>query len=231
MPTVVIAAADGSAAHSIGAAGFAERRRVMVGSARRVVLGGRSRQTRSGAGGADPSPGGHDRGLTRWNSARLLGLRPAGCSIDTIRVGGGRVTPLAVADAPSVLWSPRRILYSQGGQIWTANPDGTLRRRLAHLPTGVVPVAVSADGSRLIAQVAVTYPVRPWAVDVLSGRAHPLTAPGAGMTGLAISRDGQLVLADRGCGPTPHGLLFTVPFSGGRPRIVATGPCRAAWNV
>jgi hypothetical protein len=47
-----------------------------------------------------------------------------------------------------------------------------------------------------------------------------------------LSSDGKTVLASVGCGGmvSPYGYVETIPFTGGKPHVIARGPCRASWN-
>jgi Tol biopolymer transport system component len=135
------------------------------------------------------------------------------------------------------LWGPHGIAYNHGGfnrtgDVWLVRSDGTGAHRLTRTDAGIYPAAWSADGSRLLAANPATHNGRLWAVAVPSGRSRPLTGWVGDLFPQGLSRDGTTVLAAIGCGGliSPHGIIETLPFAGGEPTVIATGPCRASWN-
>lgn len=66
-----------------------------------------------------------------------------------------------------------------------------------------------------------------------TGRARRLTRWVGDLFAQGLSRDGRLVYAAIGCGGTvsAFGWLETIPFSGGRPKIIVRGPCRGSWSA
>ena len=96
----------------------------------------------------------------------------------------------------------------------------------------ITPVAWSGDGLRLLAagREGATALL---AIDGTTGFVRTLEASGDDAVPLALSRDGRAVLATASCRGTTdgNGVLLTVPFAGGPPRIVARGACRASWNA
>jgi Tol biopolymer transport system component len=135
------------------------------------------------------------------------------------------------------VWGLPGIAYSRDccvrGDIWLMRPNGTHRRRLTHTEQGILPVDWSADGRRLLAMHPGQTTAQVWAVDATSGEARSLTNAIAGLTALAISRDGRSVLYAAGCNRRQgdRGTLESVPFSGGPSAVLAHASCRADWNA
>jgi hypothetical protein len=72
-----------------------------------------------------------------------------------------------------------------------------------------------------------------YAVDTTTGTTRALTDFVGDLYAQGLSRDGKTVLAAIGCGgmTSPFGLVETIPFAGGKPTVIARGPCRASWNA
>jgi hypothetical protein len=136
------------------------------------------------------------------------------------------------------VWGPNAIAFSRATgrgvhyDIWLAQFPGDRARRLTHTRAGIVPVAWSGDGSRLLAANPAVHNGRLWAVDADTGHARLLTAWTGDLFGQGLSKDGETILAAIGCGglASPLGRVETLPFAGGDPHVILTGPCRASWN-
>lgn len=140
-------------------------------------------------------------------------------------------------DAFEPSWGPNWIAYFRGGSshagdVWLIREDGRGAYRLTHTSAGIFPVAWSQDGKRLLAANPAIHNGRLWAVDVASGRARDLTGWVGDLFPQGLSRDGTTILVAIGCGgmASPNGKVETLPFAGGEPKLIATGPCRASWN-
>lgn len=124
--------------------------------------------------------------------------------------------------------------YEAGGRgdVWVWEGAGE-PRRLTTTRQGIVPIAWSADGDRLLAANPAVHNGRLWAVDARSGRARPLTDWVGDLFAQGLSRDGNWVLAAIGCGGTLslRGVVERIPFAGGEPEVIARGPCRASWSA
>jgi Tol biopolymer transport system component len=169
------------------------------------------------------------------DSQKLVYLRSdrAGGDLVVADLQSGDTTPLTDDDASgSPVWGAGVIAYDRDKDVWLIDGDGSHARRLTHTGAGIVPVAWSADGSRLLAANPPLNNGRLWVVDAATGRAHALTGWTGDLYGQTLSRDGSTVLAGVGCGgrPTPFGLIETIPFAGGAPRVLVRGPCRATWS-
>jgi Tol biopolymer transport system component len=146
-----------------------------------------------------------------------------------------RITHDHTSSDPS--WGPSWIAYNRGGfnhagDIWLIHGDGARVHRLTHTSAGIYPAAWSADGTRLLAANPAVHNGRLWAVALRRGRTRALTGWIGDLYAQGLSRDGNTVLAAIGCGGrvSPDGTIETLPFSGGTPKVIVTGPCRASWN-
>jgi Tol biopolymer transport system component len=135
------------------------------------------------------------------------------------------------------LWGPHKIAYLRGrgfvdGDIWLMNGDGGHNRRLTRTAAGFYPAAWSRSGERLLGANPANHNGRLWAVHVPSGHARALTKWTGDLFAQGLSRDGRTVYAAIGCGGavSSRGLLETIPFSGGRPKVIVRGPCRGSWS-
>lgn len=122
---------------------------------------------------------------------------------------------------------------SHTADLWLTNPNRTRMRRLTHTGVGFWPAYFSADGTKLLAAIPATHNGQLWAVEVRTGMARALTPFVGDLYAQGLSRDGKTVLASVGCGGTlsPYGYVETIPFAGGKPHLIARGPCRASWNA
>lgn len=142
-----------------------------------------------------------------------------------------RVTNDGIAYQPA--WGPAGIASPHGdGDLWLVQPDGSELRRLTTGQLRIIPVAWSRDGRRLLAENPPHHNGRLWAVDGETGSARPLTPWVGGLEALAVSADGRTILATTGhggqigCG----GVIETIPYAGGRPRVLLRHMCNASWN-
>lgn len=134
------------------------------------------------------------------------------------------------------VWARHGIAFNRGGfahgDIWMIAANDSRIHRLTRTHAGIYPAFFSADGSRLLAANPAMHNGRLWAVDMRTGRARDLTGWRGDLFPQGLSRDGRTILAAVGCGGTlsPYGYIETVPFGGGKPRVIVRGPCRASWN-
>ncbi len=145
------------------------------------------------------------------------------------------------------LWGPRYIAYDHERlrrndapvfQIWLRAPSAAARgRRLTSvtvrsLVSGLVPLGFSAKGSRLLAEFEGQDTSEAWAVAVASGHARRLTVRRRSVVGAGISRDGRAVLIDEGSfeEPASNGRIATIPFAGGRSKVLVRHGSQGSWN-
>ena len=120
-------------------------------------------------------------------------------------------------------------------QVWLMASDGSGARRLTAVPVptlrdGLVPIDFSGDGKLLLAQYEGQDTNQAWLIPVSGGPATPL---GAGLTGAALSRNGDSALVDRGgfLNPPDQGTVEALPLrGGGPPRILAAHGSDPSWN-
>ena len=94
------------------------------------------------------------------------------------------------------------------------------------------PLSWSADGSRLLSEIGglvLDYSVT---VDVMTGATRKLTASGAKghFFGAALSGDGRTVLGSIGPQPEEAETVVTIPYSGGKPKVLANNAAEPDWN-
>jgi hypothetical protein len=160
---------------------------------------------------------------------------------------GGRLTRLG-GDARAVnpVWGAAGIAYDHSRprhgdapayEIWLQSPSGGAPRRLTSmkvrvLASGLVPLAFSGDGSRLLAEFEGEDTNEAWAVSVHSGRARRVLVRGRTVVGSGISRDGSSLLIDENglFGPPSSGRIALVPFSGGASKLLLAHGSQASWN-
>lgn len=144
------------------------------------------------------------------------------------------------------VWGPRYIAYdrvrtrklSPEYQIWLASPsDGAPVRRVTHvsvnaLAQGLVPLAFSATGNRLVAEWEGQDQSGAYAVNVLSGRAREVTVHGRAVQGAGISSSGSTLLIDEGglFQAPSKARVASIPFAGGRSHVLIAHGSQGSWN-
>jgi hypothetical protein len=144
------------------------------------------------------------------------------------------------------VWGRRGIAYdrerlrrnaSPAYEIWLRSATGTGIRRLTDLRvspvvSGLVPLAFSGDGSRLLAEFEGEDTSEAWTVVLPTGRTRRVTVRGRAVQGAGISGDGTSLLIDEGGfeEPPSHGRVATVPFFGGRSKVLVTHGSQAGWE-
>jgi dipeptidyl aminopeptidase/acylaminoacyl peptidase len=181
--------------------------------------------------------------------------RPGRCfsgSLDIYVVGvdGGmprRLTRGGCSAFP--VWGPdgiafaRLISYRGWGrhEIWRMDPDGANRRTITgRVPqrllgngiTGLVPVALSDDGKRLLAGLANEFGFVPFAVDPKRGTVRKVDGYGYADRPGGLSHDGQSVLVNVGDVGSYDGTRVEIaPYAGGPSRVIARRAGEASWNL
>jgi hypothetical protein len=144
------------------------------------------------------------------------------------------------------IWGSRYIAYDREHlrrnyapryDIWLRAPGSSTARRLTNVPAdklvvGLVPIAFSANGSRLLSEFEGQDTSAAWTVRVPSGRARPITFRNQSVLGAGISRDGGTLLVDLGSfeAPPSAGRIASIPFAGGRPKVLVAHGGQASWN-
>jgi Tol biopolymer transport system component len=162
---------------------------------------------------------------------------PGGTGLRALSSDGRSLNPV---------WGSRYIAYDRERmrreapeyQIWLTSPSGGRVRRLTHvrvgaLVDGLVPLAFSAGGSRLLAEFEGQDTSGAYAVNVASGRAREVTVHGHAVQGAGISSDGSTLLIDENAfeqAPS-NGRVATIPFAGGkRSKVLVTHASQGSWN-
>ncbi|HEU4737346.1 MAG TPA: hypothetical protein VFS48_10015 [Solirubrobacterales bacterium] len=127
--------------------------------------------------------------------------------------------------------------YGPKNDLFLMKPDGSEVRRLTHtkvgpLLLGLTPTEWSANGRRLLTEFGgqdTSYAV---AVNPKTGSERPLTKEReVGFVGTAISFDGKLVLGSiGGFEPGLGHKVVSIPYTGGKPRVLARNASEPDWN-
>lgn len=143
------------------------------------------------------------------------------------------------------VWGPTYIAYdrermrhlSPEYQIWLDSPSGVRVRRLTHvavgsLVQGLVPLGFSADGRRLLAEFEGQDTSGAYTVNVASGLLRNVSAHGQSLIAGGISSDGSTLLLDEGAfeQPASRGRIVSMPFAGGRTKVLVAHGSQATWN-
>jgi hypothetical protein len=187
--------------------------------------------------GSDRIVYGRSASLSPTASVNLYVSQPNGTGTVAFTRDGRSLNPV---------WGPRYIAFDRERlrrldapvyQIWLAAPTGTSARRLTNvrvrsLVSGLVPLAFSANGSRLLAEFEGQDTSEAWTVRVPSGAARRLTVANNSVIGAGISRDGSTVLIDEGSfeEPPSNGRVSTIPFGGGRSKVLVAHGAQSDWN-
>jgi hypothetical protein len=194
--------------------------------------------------GASFAPNGSDEVVYARAASQLLTAR-----VDLYKSkadGSGAVALTHDGRSLFPVWGPGAIAYDRERmrhndapvyQIWLRSPTGSRVHRLTNirvrsLVSGLVPLAFSNDGSRLLAQFGGQDTSEAWTVRVSSGRARRLTVRGRSVQAAGLSGDGSTVLINEGGfdGPASEGRVATMPFAGGRSKLLVAHGSQASWN-
>lgn len=109
--------------------------------------------------------------------------------------------------------------------------------QITHVPvgplvTGLAPVAVSANGRRLVAEYGGTDTSDAYTVDLVTHATHELIVDGQSVTGWGISRDGKRVLiVFGGFEQSPnHGKIESIAWGGGTPTVLEPHGYQPSWD-
>jgi Tol biopolymer transport system component len=149
----------------------------------------------------------------------------------------------------SPLWGPHETVvfvkhlgektrkYGPKNDLFLMNPDGKAVKRLTHtkvepLLSGLSPTEWSANGKRLLAEFGgqdTTYAVT---VNPKTGAERPLTREReVGFVGNALSSDGKFVLGSiGGFEPGLGHKVVRIPYTGGKPKVLANNASEPDWS-
>jgi|SRR5689334_16655814 len=127
--------------------------------------------------------------------------------------------------------------FGPKNDLFLMKSDGNGVRRLTNtkvdpLLSGLSPTAWSVSGKQLLCEFGgqdTTYAVT---VNPKTGAERPLTKEReVGFVGTAISKDGKTVLGSLGgFEPGPGHKVVTIPYKGGKPKVLAKNAAEPAWN-
>ena len=127
--------------------------------------------------------------------------------------------------------------YGPKNDLFLMNPNGKGVKRLTHtkvgpLLAGLDPTAWSANGRHLLAEFGgqdTTYAVT---VNPKTGAERALTKEReTGFVGTALSSDCRLVLGSLGgFEPGPGHKVVSIPYAGGKPKVLANNASEADWS-
>lgn len=162
------------------------------------------------------------------------------------------VLPVALTSdhrSSSPLWGPNEQIvfvkhlgeksrkYGPKSDLFLMGPTGKGVKRLTHtkvepLLSGLSPTTWSASGSRLLTEFGgqdTSYAVT---VNPKTGTERTLTKEReVGFVGTALSRDGKLVLGSLGgFEPGPGHKVVSIPYKGGKPKVLANNASEADWS-
>jgi Tol biopolymer transport system component len=127
--------------------------------------------------------------------------------------------------------------YGPKNDLFLMKPNGKAVKRLTHtkvapLLSGLSPTEWSANGNRLLAEFGgqdTTYAVT---VNPKTGAERALTKEReVGFVGTALSKDGKLVLGSLGgFEPGPGHKVVSIPYTGGKPKVLANNASEGDWS-
>ncbi len=166
--------------------------------------------------------------LGREPSAPRL-LARGGADIVAISPGGGRAVVLR--DAADAAFSPdgATIAFTRDGDLWTANADGSGRRRLAATPrTSETAPAWLPDGNGIVYQASVAGRRHIRVFPLPTGPSHRIAASAGEEWSPAVSRSGRLAFVSDRSG-TPEVYVAAAGGTRARPFDTAAPTPGRAW--
>jgi hypothetical protein len=166
----------------------------------------------------------------------LYTAQATGAGLRRITADGRSLNP--VWGAKGIAYDRQRLRRQDAPvfQIWLRSASGSTKQlthlRIPKLVSGLVPVAFSSDGTRLLAEFEGQDTSEAWTVTVASRRARRLRSHGRSVLGEGISSDGSAVLVGEGSfeEPPSNGRIATLPFGGGAPALLVAHGAAASWN-
>jgi Tol biopolymer transport system component len=127
--------------------------------------------------------------------------------------------------------------YGPANQLFVMNEDGEQISQVTHtkvdpLAQGLVPVAFSANGARLLTEFGGQDQGYGVAVSLVTGGEKKLTDdPETGFQGSALTADGSTILGTTGLGFGPsHPKIVTMPWGGGPEKLLVAGAYFPSWS-
>ncbi len=134
--------------------------------------------------------------------------------------------------------NPKKKTEVPTSQLFTMNPEGQRISQLTHtkigpLSQGLLPTAWSENGARLLTEFAGEDQSYAVAVSTVTGSEKKLTKnPETGFQGAALSPDGSTVLGTVGLGfgGNQQPKVVTVPWGGGKEKVLVPGGYQPSWG-
>lgn len=128
--------------------------------------------------------------------------------------------------------------YGPANQLFVMNEEGQRISQVTHTKVnqfaqGLTPLGFSESGNQLLTEFGGQDQSYAVAVNMVTGAEKALTNnPETGFVGAAISPDGKTVLgtAGIGFGGNPHPKVVTVPFTGGKQKVLVAGAYEPSWS-
>jgi Tol biopolymer transport system component len=194
------------------------------------------------------SPEGNELVYAKANSEKTYPLRT---DVFRVSAAGGKVTALTSDHRSQYpLWGPTgkivfvklldadRRKYGPKNELYLMNERGKQVKRLTHtsvdpLLQGLFPTDWSGDGERILAEFGgqdTSYAV---GVNAVTGAQKPIVkATEEGFVGTALSANGKTVLGyEGGFDPGNKHRVVTVPFSGGKARVLVNNATEPDWSL
>lgn len=156
-----------------------------------------------------------------------------------------RITDFGRAVNP--VWGPDEIVFDRfkrrkgaapAFNLWAVEPaaDGALRQlttlRIPKLVSGLVPLEISSDAARMLAVFSGQDTEVGFTVALRNGKTRALSRDFEnGLVGFDLSADGKRILAHTG-GPDPMAAhdVVSVPYRGGKPKLLVAGAAYPDWT-
>lgn len=176
--------------------------------------------------------------LSATAASNIYTVAPNGTQTKQITTDGRSADPVWGARGIAFDHERFRKGFATLAQIWLMAPNGTGRKQITHtrvgrLVDGLVPLAFSADGTRLAAEFEGEDTSIGYTVSILTGHATRLTVGRSSVSAWGISRDGRSVLISVGGfeAPPSRGKVEEIPFSGGHPTPLVAHGGSPSWNL
>jgi hypothetical protein len=128
--------------------------------------------------------------------------------------------------------------YGPANQLFLMNEEGQRISQLTHtkvdpLAQGLTPIAFSANGARLLTEFGGQDQSYGVAVSTVTGAEKKLTNdPETGFQGSALTADGSTILGTVGLGfgGNPQPKVVTMPWGGGKEKVLVSGAYYPSWS-
>jgi dipeptidyl aminopeptidase/acylaminoacyl peptidase len=188
-----------------------------------------------------------DSGRIVFGRAKRDKFQAASDLFITPALGGREVRVTGFGRAMNPVWGPDEILFDRfrrrrgdapAFNLWAVEPkaDGALRRLTAltipRLVSGLVPLEPSSNGRRLLSVFTGQDTEVGFTVQTRTGRTRALSRDfEMGIVGFDLSADGKRILAHTGGGdPSAAHDVVTVPYRGGRPKVLVEDAAYPDWT-